>query len=119
MNTDAINKVSEIIEGLCEKLGTTAQYLIPELAKMSIATGIFNVIVWGITTLVSGILAVVFYKKHAGDEYDVAYMVIAIVCLCVAIVGFIIFSVCGEELVGWIASPTAKAVMMILKNLKG
>jgi len=33
MNTDAINKVSEIIEGLCEKLGTTAQYLIPELGK--------------------------------------------------------------------------------------
>ena len=64
MNTETIDKIAEVIDGLCEKLGTTAQYLIPELAKAYIASGIYNVIMWGITTLVCGILAVVFYKKH-------------------------------------------------------
>lgn len=119
MNTETIDKIAEVIDGLCEKLGTTAQYLIPELAKAYIASGIFNVIVWGFTTLVSGILAVAFYKKHTDDEYDVAYMMLAITFLCVAVVGFIIFALCGEDLVAWTASPTAKTFTVIMDKIKG
>lgn len=119
MNTETIDKIAEVIDGLCEKLGTTAQYLIPELAKAYIASGIYNVIMWGITTLVCGILAVVFYKKHTDDEYDVAYMILSITFLCIAVVGFIILAICGEDLVAWIASPTAKTFTFIIDKIKG
>ena len=118
MNTETIDKIAEVIDGLCEKLGTTAQYLIPELAKAYIASGIYNVIAWGLTTLVSGILAVVFCKKHADDEYDVAYMILAVTFFLVAVVGFIIFAMCGEDLVAWIASPTAKTFKIIMDKIK-
>ena len=118
VNTETIDKVAELIEGLCEKLGTTAQYLIPELAKAYIASGIFNVIMWGIVTLVSGFLAFVFFMKSSDDEYEAAYIVIALVCLCVAIVGSIGLICCGEDLVAWIASPTAKAMMTIMDMIK-
>lgn len=119
MNTDAVDKVSEIIGVLCEKLGTTAQYLIPELARMYIVTGIFDVIMWGAITLVSGFLAFVMYKKYREDEDEVERFIISVCLGGVAVVGFIVFAVCGDELVGWLASPKAKAVLKILESMKG
>lgn len=35
-----MENINEIIDNLCNKLGTTAEYLIPEYAKMRIADGI-------------------------------------------------------------------------------
>lgn len=119
MNTDAVDKVSEIIGVLCEKLGTTAQYLIPELARMYIVTGIFDVIMWGAVTLVCGLLAFALYKKYKEDEDVVERFVIAVCLGGVAVIGFIVFAVCADELVGWLASPTAKAILTILKSVKG
>ena len=118
MNTETIDKVAEVIDGLCEKLGTTAQYLIPELAKAYTASCIYNVIVWGIVTLASGILAFVFCKKYTEDEFESGYMIISLILLCVAVVGFLIFVSNGDGLVAWIASPTAKAFMVIMGKLK-
>ena len=118
MNTETIDKIAEVIDGLCEKLGTTAQYLIPELAKAYIGSEIYNVIIWGIATLVCGILAVVFYKKHTDDDYDSAYMILSITFFGIAVVGFIILAICGEDLVAWIASPTAKTLKIIMDKVK-
>ena len=118
MNTETIDKIAEVIDGLCEKLGTTAQYLIPELAKAYIGSEIYNVIIWGIATLVCGILAVVFYKKHTDDDYDSAYMILSITFFGIAVVGFIILAICGEDLVAWIVSPTAKTFKIIMDKVK-
>ena len=118
MNTDAINKVSEIIEGLCEKLGTTAQYLIPEMARMNIASNIYNIVVWVVITALSVVAVVYLYKKYRAedDEWLVGLFLILAV---LALIGFVIIAICGEDLVKWLSSPTAQAVMTILKNLKG
>lgn len=118
MNTETIDKVAELIEGLCEKLGTTAQYLIPEMAKMYIASGIFAVIMWGITALASGIIAIASYLKYKDDEFEVGYLVLAIIFMCVAVGAFIFTAALGESLVAWIASPTAKAIMTIMDKIK-
>ena len=86
---------------------------------MHIATNIFNVIMWGILTLASVIIAIVSYMKYRDDDFEVGYFVIAIVFLCVAVVAFIVVAVCGENLVAWITSPTAKAIMTIIDKIKG
>jgi hypothetical protein len=117
MNTDAINKVSEIIEGLCEKLGTTAQYLIPEMARMNIASGIYNIIVWVVITALGIVAAVYLYKKYKAEEED-WIMALSLIPATLALIGFIVIALCGEDLIQWFSSPTAKAVMTILKSLK-
>lgn len=119
MNTDAVDKVSEIIGVLCEKLGTTAQYLIPELAKMNIAEGI----VWFVLSFVGTAIGIYFIPKawaydHSEDKesFDDSYW--TFVPLFVTFIFGIMFIVSTVNLVGWIASPTAKTVMTILNSLK-
>ena len=117
MNTDAINKVSEIIEGLCEKLGTTAQYLIPEMARMNIASNIYNIVVWAVIVALSITMTVYLYKMYKAEEEE-WFIGLAILPAALALIGVIVVTICGENLVKWLSSPTAQAVMTILNSLK-
>ena len=119
MDTVTIDKVSKIIEGLCEKLGTTAQYLIPELAKMKTA----ELAVWFVLSFAGMAAGIYFIPKawaydHREDKgwSEDSFWVIA--PLFVTIVFGIWFLMSAADLAGWIASPTAKSVMTIIKTLK-
>ena len=119
MNTEMIDKVSEIIEGLCEKLGTTAQYLIPELAKMNIAEGI----VWFVLSFAGMAAGIYFIPKawaydHREDKGWCEDSFWVLVPLFATIVFGIWFLMSAADLAGWIASPTAKSVMTIIQILK-
>lgn len=107
-------EVNKIIDNLCSKLGTSAKFLIPELTKMHIAEGIVSLII--VAVIMGGMIFVI---KKAWDcatnnklDLDIAAftMIFAGIAFLVAVV-FFAMSVC--DLAGWIASPTAKAVMEI------
>ena len=117
MNTEMMDKVSEMIEGLCEKLGTTAQYLIPEMARMNIASNIYNIVVWVVITALSVVVTVYLCKKYKAED-DEWFIGLSLIPAVLALIGFIIIAICGESLTQWIISPTAKAVMTILESLK-
>lgn len=109
------NKISEVINVLCEKLGTTGQYLIPELAKINIAEGI----IWGISSLIIVIVSIYFlpkawkYDKNNKEEYSF-WIIIPIMLIFVF---GCIFIVALSDTVGWIVSPTAKTISYIINTM--
>lgn len=108
------SEINEVINTLCEKLGTTGQYLVPELAKINIAEGI----IWGIVSLIIVIVSIYFlpkawkYDKNNG-EYSF-WIIIPIASI--AIFG-LIFMVALSDTVGWIISPTAKTISYIINSV--
>jgi len=110
------NEINEVINVLCERLGTTGQYLIPELAKMSIAENT----IWGIISLIIMIVSIYFlpkawkYDKNNEEEYSF-WVIIPIVSI--AIFGCV-FMVALTETVGWIVSPTAKTISYIINTMR-
>lgn len=118
-------EVTKIIETLCQKLGVAASVLIPELVRYSIARLTFCTIVDVIMTIIftMGIIKIVKWKAGEDtllDECDV-FVVKIVACIIFAILlvvfGFSAISN-GTDLVGWIASPTAAAVMKITSMIK-
>ena len=112
-------EINEIINNLCEKLGTSAQLLIPELAKLKTTGALYMTIICFILTCVSVWLVVKSIKaakEDAKEDYD--YEVLPWVCtvgLLICVAGFIKFS---WELAEWLASPTGKAVLEIMEMLR-
>lgn len=107
------SEISEVINVLCERLGTTGQYLIPELMKMNVAEDI----VLGIISLIIVIVSIYFLPKawkYDKEEYSY-WTAIPIV----SIIGFgIIFIVVLNDMVGWIVSPTAKTITYIINAMR-
>lgn len=64
-----MENINEIIDNLCNKLGTTAEYLIPEYAKMRIAEGITAIVVCAILLAVTGLFLRWVIKKYAATDY--------------------------------------------------
>lgn len=112
-------EVNAIIENLCSKLGTSARYLIPELAKKNIAEDIACIIMSLLVGLVLFKVApkVWQYDREHSDSYDGTFWII--VPLIVGGITLLTFVVSVNDLVGWAASPTAKAVELITNMLKG
>ena len=117
MNTEMMDKVSEMIEGLCEKLGTTAQYLIPELAKMNIAINLYRVIVYSVIVALFVFLSI-RTTKSIEDKYDDFHTRLVTAFMIVGVIFALLTIGSGCDLVRWIASPTAAAVTSILNKLK-
>lgn len=107
------NEISEVINVLCEKLGTTGQYLIPELMKKNIAEDI----ILGIISLIIVIVSIYFLPKAwKYDKKEYSYWVI-IPIISIVIFGCILMVVLTDA-VGWIVSPTAKTVSYIINAMR-
>ena len=61
--------MDEIIDKLCEKFGVTADYLVSELAKQSITMDWIGIIFWGVLSIITTILCIVF-KDRLEDLFD-------------------------------------------------
>lgn len=125
-----VDKVMEIINKIAEKLGVTAEYIIPELARMEIAQSIVIIVASAIVLVVACVVItkVVKYIKQLNecddlDWYDKDDMMI----LCKVIIFITIFIGIGmavaffygiSELSGWLASPTAKSIEYVMRALK-
>lgn len=107
------SEISEVINVLCEKLGTTGQYLIPELMKMNVAENV----AMGIISLIATLLCLYFLLKVW--KYDCKNNTYWIIFLIFIITVFGIFLiVCIVDTAGWLASPTAKAISYITNMIK-
>ena len=53
--------MDEIIDKLCEKFGVTADYLVNEFAKQSITMDWIGIIFWGVLSIITTILCIVFF----------------------------------------------------------
>lgn len=106
--------VNSIIDNLCTKFGTTLQNLIPEMAKMYIAKDIVTIIILGIISTVMYKL----YKKYSkkNEFFDYEFQIILIVSFGIISTVALIFSII--DFTGWIASPTAQTIEMIIGMVK-
>lgn len=107
------NEISEVINVLCEKLGTTGQYLIPELMRMNIVEDI----IWGIISLIIVIVSIYFLPKAwKYDKEEYTFWVIVPI-ISIAVFG-VIFIVMLNDMIGWIVSPTAKTISYIINTMR-
>lgn len=114
-------ETNSVINNLCEKLGTSAQYLIPELIKAKTAECILMII---IDFVILCIVSIVMWKiyKYCKDKDNylelediIVYELIPLVIGLIAVVCLLINVV---NLSGWMISPTGKAVSEIISMLK-
>ena len=112
------NDVNQIIETLCNKLGTAKEVLLPEMARMYTIGGAFNT---AMCVVVMAVLVYIFKRNLAKIENDIrdnnlsyderqnAEIITAI--SGVLFIGFFVgFWFNAHDLVQWISSPTAKAL---------
>lgn len=112
-------EINAVIDKLCEKLGTSAQFLIPELAKLRIVNSAVMVVI-GLCITVVGIyfLPKAWRYDHRKDRnsFDDSFWVAA--PGSITLIGFLVLTSGIYTLAGWIASPTASAVLEIVNMLK-
>lgn len=63
-------EINEIINNLCDKLGTSAKFLIPEMAKLNIAQDVFMVIFTAIMLAICAVMTVKAWKYDHSDGRD-------------------------------------------------
>ena len=115
-------EVNAIINNLCERLGTSAKLLIPELARLRIVESAVMLA----TFLVILIVSLYFipkawkydHREEDGYQYSCDDSVWFLLPCVITFVGFIGMMVHVFELAGWIASPTAKAILEIVRMVK-
>ena len=65
------NDVNSIINNLCDKLGTTASKLIPEMAGYQIAKGLMGLVFSSILLIIAVCLVIKMIKMHKADGKEV------------------------------------------------
>lgn len=109
-------EVMDIINTLADKFGTTAQYLIAEMTRYYIVTGIVTVILMCLLTFAL-FKAAIYCMAEAKKDWTSAYEIYGIF----AWVGFAFvlafMCVSAVDVVGWIASPTASVIKKILEMI--
>lgn len=112
-------EINAVIDNLCQKLGTSATYLIPELAKKEIAETavglIFAVLVGMILVYLMKRIAKQMEEEQIDMEDGFFFFIFPGFAL---VIDFVVISVYAGNLAGWIASPTAKAIEKIAGMIK-
>lgn len=110
-------EINTIIDNLCAKFGTTLQNLVPEMARMSIAEEIAVIIISIIIIVIMYKLSMKIWKRSIEmSDPDEAIPLIFTITGGVVFTGILSFSIIS--LIGWIASPTAKTIEMIMGMIK-
>ena len=115
-------QVNEVVDNLCQKIGSTQQMLVPEMARLIIARSCVNAAFCAILCVVCILLIVkwirVMKSENSRWQEEETWATVAIVsgialfvCFC-----FLWFNV--SEAVQWKAAPTAKAVEYILELVR-
>lgn len=111
-------EINEIINNLCEKLGTSAKYLIPEMAKLNIAQDVFMIVFTAIMLAFCVVMTVKAWKYDHRDEHDFEDSCFTLIPAGIGVLMFVIFFVRLYNLIGWLASPTAMAIKEIARMVK-
>lgn len=116
MNSEEINAV---IDNLCEKLGTTASKLLPEIAKMKTAECIATIAILVIAVVLGAMWLKYLVKRNVQAEWgdDLAGGALLMAAIAEPIMAvFCAYNI--MSLAGWLASPTAKALFEIIDLVK-
>ena len=116
-------QVNEVIDNLCQKIGSTQEMLVPEMARLIIARSCVNVAFCALMCIVCILIIVKWARamknEKCGWEEQETWSMFAIfsgIALFICF-GFLWFNV--SEAVQWQAAPTAKAVEYILELIRG
>ena len=108
-------QVNEVVDNLCQKIGSTQQMLVPEMARLCIARSWVDAVFCGVLFLLCSIGIVVSIKNLEKDSDWVAgivlFSIFAFVFLCLLWASV-------SNAVQWQAAPTAKAVEYILELVR-
>lgn len=117
-------EVTKIINTLCEKLGVAANILVPEMAKYNIARLAFltaiQIALFVIVAIITVKIARYILKNDDSDMEDKLFGILVISIIPVVVMVALCVRVMDDatSLVGWLASPTASAVMEITNMIK-
>ena len=115
-------QVNEVIDNLCQKIGSTQQMLVPEMARLVIARSCVNAVFCAIMCLVCILLLVkwtrVMKDRGCGWEEHETWTMISFVSGIALIIFFVFLWFEVSEAVQWQAAPTAKTVEYILELVK-
>ncbi len=106
--------MDEIINKLCEKFGVTADYLVSELAKQSITMDWIGIIFWGVLSIITTILCIVF-KDRLEDLFDFGtlWTLLIVIPIIIYVVTLVAIPCCVMDLISWHISPVAAAIKYI------
>lgn len=113
-------EINAVINNLCDKLGTSAKFLIPELTRMHIVQEIFMSVV----SVILFCVCVYFARKAWAYDHrdgnsmwknDSSWIILPMI---VGFVSFVWLTTSVYSLVGWLASPTAMAIKEIVGMVK-
>ena len=106
--------MDEIIDKLCERFGVTADYLVSELAKQSITMDWIGIIFWGVLSIITTILCIVF-KDRLEDlfDFDTLWTLLIVIPILIYVVTLVAIPYCVIDLISWHISPIAAAIKYI------
>ena len=106
--------MDEIIDKLCERFGVTADYLVSELAKQSITMDWIGIIFWGVLSIITTILCIVF-KDRLEDLFDFGtlWTLLIVIPIIIYVVTLVAIPCCVMDLISWYISPVAAAIKYI------
>ena len=113
------SEINNVVNNLCEKLGTSMDRLIPELAKLG-ATESFMLFIISVVIFSAGMYFLPKAWKYDHEDgnglfYDRAFTIIPFLMIVI----FFTIGACSLiNLSGWLASPTAKAMLKIVSEVK-
>lgn len=113
-------QVTELIDALANRFGTTAAFLIQEMARYYIARTSAGMIMWLIATF-AGVFVVMWCVKKKNDPDCHGdpdwYWAIGIIVFIATVFAALFAIDAAVDLIGWAASPTAGAIEKIVKML--
>ena len=114
-------EVNEVINNLCDRLGTSSKVLITELSKLRVAESIV------LLTIFLAILVVSLYflpkvwkydhRTEGCHTYGFDDSCWSIIPAIAVLFGGIVVAIQIVKIVGWLVSPTAKTVLEISKMI--
>ena len=123
-----MENLNEIIDNLCNKLGTTAEFLIPEYAKMRIAEAMFLRNVYGFIVIINILFFIIssyLFTKHYRNfnyrEKDMAeggILAVSIICAILIVFGGVEFFANHRDVIIFTVSPTAATIKELLGGIK-
>ena len=108
-------QVNEVIDNLCQRIGSTQQMLVPEMARLCIARSWVDAVFCGVLFLFGFIGLAVSIKSYKKDS---DWLIGIILFSIVAILFFCLLWASVSNAIQWQAAPTAKAVEYILELVR-
>ena len=108
-------QVNEVIDNLCQKIGSTQEMLVPEMARLCIARSWVDAVFCGVLFLLCSIGLIVSIKSYKEDDNWVIGIVVFSI---VAFVFLFLLWASVSNAIQWQAAPTAKAVEYIIELVR-